>query len=125
MARTIENASDQDSAADRIIKVASVIGDEIDSGVLVKVEQLRPRLLDLAKTDTMKSSDRLIAETLIDLIAHEFTDRVQGGLISDQAQVKLSNLCDLVCESAEPFQGADEEPTEDAPDGDQAGDEAK
>lgn len=112
MARTIENSSDQDAAADRIIRVASIIGDEIDAGVLVKVEQLRPRLAELARTGDMDTSDRLIADTLIDVLAQEFTERVQGGLISDQVQVKLSKLCDLVCESAEPFQRAEDEPAE-------------
>lgn len=109
VAKTIEKASDALAAAKRITDVASSIGDEIDGGVLVEVDQLRPRLLELAQTDRFKSSDKMIAETLIDLIAHEFTKRVKGGLISTEAQVKLSNLCDLVCESAEPFMADDED----------------
>lgn len=115
VAKTIEKASDAVAAAKRITDVASSIGDEIDGGVLVEVDQLRPRLLELAKTDRLKSSDKMIAETLIDLIAQEFTKRVKGGLISAEAQVKLSGLCDLVCESAEPFMKDEDDAEEDSP----------
>lgn len=108
VARTIERAENMDLAAQRIIEVAERIGDEVDSGVLVSIDQLKPRMLALAKVDQMKESNRLIANSLINAIAYEFTERVKGGLISPDDMIKLSRVCDLVADSARPFVLEDE-----------------
>lgn len=109
VARTIERADNMDLAAQRIIEVAERIREEVDSGVLVSVDQLKPRMLALARVEDMKQSNRVIAVGLINAIAHEFTERVKGGMISPDEMIRISRVCDLVADSARPFVLEDQE----------------
>lgn len=103
VAKAIEKAGEPRLAAQKIAHVARRMSDDVEGGILVSVDQLKPRLMSVANVQAMITSDRIMAETLIDLIAMEFTERVQGGLISPGDLLKITKLFDLVHESAQPF----------------------
>lgn len=103
VARTIEKASEPRLAAQKIAHVSRRMSDDVQGGVLVSVDQLKPRLMSVANVQAMITSDRIMAEALIDMLASEFTERVKGGLISPGDLLRITRLFDLVHESAQPF----------------------
>lgn len=103
VARTIEKAPNIPVAANRIASVAERIRHEVDAGIFTRVDQLKPRLMAYANVQAMDTSNRILAETLINMIATEFTERAGNGLIKPQDEVNLKKLCDLVIDATKPF----------------------
>ena len=103
VARTIEKAPNIPVAANRIAHVAERIRHEVDAGIFTRVDQLKPRLMTYANVLAMDESNKILAETLITMIATEFTERAGNGLIKPTDEVNLKKLCDLVIDSTKPF----------------------
>lgn len=103
VARTIEKAPNIPVAANRIAHVAHRISEEVDAGIFTRVDQLKPRMMAYANVQSMDTSNQILAETLITMIATEFTERAGNGLIKPTDEVNLKKLCDLVIDSTKPF----------------------
>src|SRR5690606_34041433 len=87
VARTIEKAPNIPVAANRIAAVAHKISHEVSAGIFTRVDQLKPRLMHYANVQAMDTSNRILAETLITMIATEFTERAGNGLIKPEDEV--------------------------------------
>lgn len=103
VARTIEKAPNIPVAANRIAHVAERVRHEVDAGIFTRVDQLKPRLMAYANVQSMDTSNQILAETLITMIATEFTERAGNGLIKPTDEVNLKKLCDLVIDATKPF----------------------